>query len=118
MKAGIVTGLTLILGAAFCVIFLGPGHLESAEQQLVVTAKHLHKMPAGLDDPVWQQVRPVKVLVKGRGSFAEEEVMVTMKAAYTDDSLYFLFKWKDPTKSVIKQALEIRRAELDPFERR
>jgi hypothetical protein len=103
MKAGIVTGLTLILGAAFCVILLGPGHLESAEQHLVVTAKHLHKIPALLDDPVWQQVRPVKVLVRGRGSFAEEEVMVTVKAAYTDDTLFFLFRWKDPTESVTKQ---------------
>ena len=56
MKTGIVTGLTLILGVALCVILLGPGHLESAEQQLVVTAKHLHKVPALLDDPVWQQV--------------------------------------------------------------
>jgi hypothetical protein len=83
MKTGIVTGLTLVLGVALCAIFLGPGHLESAEQ-LVVTAKHLHKVPALLDDPVWQQVQPVEVSVRGRGSFAEEEVMVTMKAAYTD----------------------------------
>jgi hypothetical protein len=99
-----VTGLTLILGVALCVVFLGPGYLESAEQQLVVTAKHLHKVPALSDDPVWQQVQPVELYVRGRGSFAEEEVMVTTKAAYTDDSLYFLFKWKDATKSVTKQA--------------
>ncbi len=29
---------------------------------------------------------------------------MTTKAVYTDDSLYLLFKWNDPTKSVSKQA--------------
>lgn len=104
MKAGIVLSLTLMLGAILWLMVPGPGSLESAEQQFVVTAKHLHKVPALLNDPVWQQVQAVEVSVRGRGSFAEEEVMVTMKAAYTDDTLYFLFRWKDPTESVTKAA--------------
>jgi len=43
--------------------------------------------------------------------------MVTMKAAYTDDSLYFLFKWKDATKSVTKGAGSLT-ARNGPFKRR
>ncbi len=104
MKAGIATGLTLILGVVLGVILSGQGHLESAEPQLVVTARHLPKAPAGPDDPAWQQAQPVDVHVRGRDSFAGEEVTVITRAAYTDDRLYFLFKWKDPTESVVKQA--------------
>ena len=104
MKAGIVTAPTLILVVVLCVILSAPGHLESAEQQLVVTAKHLQKAPGGLDDPVWQQVQSVDVHVQGRGSFAEEKVLVGTQAVYTNDSIYFLFKWDDPTESVTKQA--------------
>jgi hypothetical protein len=104
MKAGIAFGLTLILGVALGVILSGQGDLESAEPQLVVVARHLPKAPAGPDDPAWQQAQPVDVHVRGRGSFAGEEVTVITRAAYTDDRLYFLFKWQDPTESVVKQA--------------
>jgi hypothetical protein len=104
MKARIATALTLVLGVALFVILSGPGHLDADEQPLVVTAFSLQKAPSGLDDPAWQQGRPVEVLVKGRGSFAEEEVTVTTRAVYTIDSIYFLFKWKDPTESVVKQS--------------
>ena len=61
MKARIATALTSILGVVLCVILSGPGHLDADEHPLVVTAKSLQKAPAGLDDPVWQQVRPVEV---------------------------------------------------------
>jgi hypothetical protein len=104
MKAGIATGLTLILGVALGVILSGQGDVESAEPQLVVIARHLAQAPAGLDDPAWQQAQPVDVHVRGRGSFAGEEVTVITRAAYTDDRLYFLFNWTDPTESVVKQA--------------
>jgi len=104
MRARIFTGLTLALAVALGGFLSGQGHSDSAEQQLSLTAKHIEKAPVGLDDPVWQKVQPVEVPVKGRESFAEEEVMVTTKAVYTDDSIYFLFKWKDPTESVTKEA--------------
>ena len=104
MKARIATALTSVLGVVLCVILSGQGHLDADEHPLVVTAKSLQKAPTGLDDPAWQQVRPVEVPVRGRGSFAEEEVMVTTRAVYTADSIYFLFKWKDPTESVVKQS--------------
>ncbi|ABK16144.1 ethylbenzene dehydrogenase-related protein [Syntrophobacter fumaroxidans] len=104
MKAGIARALTLVLVVALGVILTGRCHLEAAEPSWVVTAKYLQKAPTGLDDPAWQQVRPVEVRLKGRGSFAEEEVTVTAMAAYTAESIYFLFKWKDPTESVVKQS--------------
>ena len=104
MKARLATALTSVLGVILCVILSGPGHSDADEHPLVVTAKLLQKAPAGLDDPAWQQVRAVEVPVRGRGSFAEEEVLVMTRAVYTADSIYFLFKWKDPTESVVKQS--------------
>jgi hypothetical protein len=104
MKTELTRLLTFVLGVVFSVILTGSGHSGAAEPTLVVTAKYLQKAPTGLDDPVWQQVHPVDVRVKGRGSFAEEEVPVPTRAVYTADSIYFLFKWKDPTESVVKQS--------------
>ena len=118
MKTGIVTGLTLILGVALCVIFLGPGHLESADSNWSSLPNICTR-----SRPCWMTLSGSrcsrsKSTVRGRGSFAEEEVMVTMKAAYTDDSLYFLFKWKDATKSVTKGAWKFDGREMDPLKRR
>ena len=104
MKARIAPALTSVLCVVFWVILSGQGLLDAEEHPLVVTAKFLKNTPAGLDDPAWQQVRPVEVPVRGRGSFAEEEVMVITRVVYTTDSIYFLLKWKDPTESVVKQA--------------
>jgi len=71
---------------------------------LIITAKHVKKAPAGLDDPIWKQVYPTQVPVEGRKNLAGEKGIVSTQAVYTDDSLYFLLKWKDPTHSVIKQS--------------
>ncbi len=104
MSAAKAAGLTLILAAALGMILLGRGSLESAEPQLVVTAKHAMKAPAGLDDALWQQAQPFDIRVRGRDSFAGEDVTVVTRSVYTDDSLYFLFKWRDSTESVAKRA--------------
>ncbi|MDH3964847.1 MAG: ethylbenzene dehydrogenase-related protein, partial [Deltaproteobacteria bacterium] len=74
------------------------------EAQLIITATHVHKAPTGLDDPVWQKAPPVLVPVKGRDFLGGTEETVYTRALYTDDSLYFLFKWLDPTRSVTKEA--------------
>lgn len=104
MSAGKAAGLMLILAAAVGAILLGRGPLESAEPQLSVTAKYSPKAPSGLDDTLWQWAQPVDVRVRGRDSFAGEDVTVVTRAVYTDESLYFLFKWPDSTQSVAKRA--------------
>lgn len=71
---------------------------------LVVTAVRLTAAPATLDDAVWGRVPVYEIPVKGHASFAEQEFMVQVQAAYTETQLYFLFRWHDPTYSVTKQA--------------
>jgi hypothetical protein len=91
--------LALVLGG----MLLGLDQLGMAAQ-LVINAIHVHKAPTDLDDPIWQKAPAVLVPVKGRGSLGEKEETVFTKAIYTDDTLYFLFKWLDPTRSVTKQS--------------
>ncbi len=104
MRAGKVAGLLGILAAALGAVLLGRGLLESAEPQLTVTAAHVRQAPAGLDDPLWRQAQPVDVRVRGRDSFAGEDVTVVTRALYTDQRLYLLFKWPDRSESVAKRA--------------
>jgi hypothetical protein len=85
--------LTLILGG----MLLGSGELEGAAKQ-VLTVKRVKKGPASLDDAAWQTAKAIRVPFEGK------KATVTTKAVYTKDSVYFLFKWDDPTLSVTKGA--------------
>jgi hypothetical protein len=95
------------LTMVFALIF-GGGLLAcdqlGGEAQLIITATHVHKAPTSLDDSVWQKALGVLVRVKGRDILGGQEDTVFTKAVYTEDNLYFLFQWMDPTRSVTKQS--------------
>ena len=71
---------------------------------LIVSANHVQTAPTGLDDLKWPTARAVQLLVEGREPIAGANGTVTTRALYTDDRLFFLFKWKDPTQSITKQS--------------
>ena len=98
-----LVSLTLILALIFGGGLLGCDQL-GGETQLIITATQVHKAPTSLDDSVWQQAPGVLVRVKGRDILGGQEETIFTKAVYTEDSLYFLFQWMDPTKSVTKQS--------------
>ena len=95
----LMLALTLILGG----MLLGSGELEGAAKQ-VLTVKRVKKGPASLDDAVWQTVKAIQIPFEGKEKFEGKKATVTTKAVYTKDSVYFLFKWDDPTLSVTKGA--------------
>jgi len=78
--------------------------ITTAKDLLVITAKHVYQAPKSLDDPVWQQFPAIPVPVQGRDAMARLNGVVFTQAIYTDDALYFRLKWKDPTRSVVKQS--------------
>ncbi|MBW2337740.1 MAG: hypothetical protein JRF47_13470 [Deltaproteobacteria bacterium] len=80
-----------------------PGGLVKAHT-LVVTANYTKDPPDGLDDSVWRKAQAVQFLIEGREKSIGSNGTVTTRALYTDDSLFFLFKWKDPARSIIKQS--------------
>jgi hypothetical protein len=98
MKGRIAIGLMLALGLILGVCLICD-NLEGAAKQEVI-AKRVKKAPANLDDPVWKEAQPVQIPFSGKERFAGKKLTVTTKAVYTDDSLYLLFKWPDPTLSV------------------
>jgi hypothetical protein len=62
-------------------------------------------MAAGASDPVWTKASPLSAALTGGANFgaqpgAKGESTVTLKAAYTNDMLYMLVQYKDPTNSV------------------
>lgn len=72
--------------------------------RLTVTARKTSVVPHGPDDPIWQRSAEVRIPVKGRGAFSDDEGIVRARALYTNEDLYFLFRWADPTKSTTKQS--------------
>lgn len=96
---GIILALALCIGSFLMV----PPNLVKAHT-LMVIANYTKKPPGGLDDPVWKKSQVAQLLVEGRQKSVGSNGTVTTRALYTDDRLYFLFKWKDPTYSIIKQS--------------
>jgi hypothetical protein len=99
---------TLILSVVLIVFVIGGMTLitdratGSAIQAL--TAVKIAKAPATLDDDVWQKAKALDVPFDGKEKFAGMKAVVTTRALYTDDEIFFLFKWKDDTQSVTKGA--------------
>jgi len=91
--------LALIAGGA---LVLSPHQVKA--HTLLITANFIKTAPQGLDDPVWRKAEASQLLVEGREKSAGSNGTVTTRALYTDGSLYFLFKWKDPTPSLTKQS--------------
>jgi len=79
------------------------GEVTGASKQ-TLTAIHVKSAPAGLSDPAWDKAKGQIVPFEGKEKFADKKTSITSKAVYTDDSIYFLFKWSDPSLSVTKGA--------------
>jgi hypothetical protein len=94
-----IMGLVLIL--AIMTLKL---HQPARAHTLSVAANYVKTAPTGLDDPIWKTAQAVQLLVEGREQTTGANGTVTTRTLYTNDSLYFLFKWKDPTQSITKQS--------------
>ena len=99
------TVISMSLGVALVLLML----LLKADEPvnahtLIVSANYVQSAPTGLDDPKWRTARAVQLLVEGREPIAGANGTVTTRALYTDNRLFFLFKWKDPTQSITKQS--------------
>jgi len=78
--------------------------LSAESDVLIIRALHSTAAPKGLDDDIWQKIRPIQVPVEGRGELSRTGEIVNTRAVYTDDSIYFHLQWKDLTRSITKQS--------------
>jgi hypothetical protein len=71
--------------------------------KLTLIATKVKKAPTGLDDPVWGKIKGIQVPLEGKAKLAEKKLIVTTKAVYTYQDIYFRFAWKDQARSVTKK---------------
>ncbi len=71
---------------------------------LVIHANYVKTVPNGLDDPTWEKAETVQLLVEGHDKVSGRNGTVAARALYSEKGLYFLFNWKDPTRSITKQS--------------
>jgi hypothetical protein len=103
MRKRTATRLRLLVAAVVGVILLCQGSLLAAAKQ-TLTASQVKQAPGKVDDPVWEKAKAIQIPMEGKEKFAGQKTAVTAKAVYADDSVYFLFQWKDANKSVTKDA--------------
>jgi hypothetical protein len=82
---------------------MAPWKAGAAPKQ-TVEAAFVDKAPNALDDPAWEKAKAVEVPNEGKEKFKGKKITVVTKAVYTKDSIHFLIRWKDATKSVTKGA--------------
>lgn len=103
MNSRLFVNLLLVFSMIFGGVLIVSGDATAASKQ-TLTAAYVKTGPKGLDDSVWNQAKAEDVHFEGKERFAGKNASVTTKAVYTDDSIYFLFNWKDATLSVTKGA--------------
>jgi hypothetical protein len=79
------------------------GTAWAAAKEILSVAK-VDQAPKSLDDAAWGKAKALEVAFEGKEKFAGKKASVSTKAVHDGDSIYFLFKWKDPSKSIIKGA--------------
>ncbi len=95
--------------AVFTVLILGAGLLAlagpSMAQQNVLVAKKVATGPTldGAMKDIWKQASPFTVKVVGGRHLTGGSTEGTLRALYTNDTVYFLFQYKDPTDSVRRE---------------
>ena len=103
MHVRTVIGMSVGVALIF-LMFILKAYEPASAHTLIVSANYVQTAPLGLDDPKWKTARAVQLLVEGREPAAGANGTVTTRALYTDERLFFLFKWKDPTQSITKQS--------------
>ena len=79
---------------------------ESVEEAgtLTITAHYVTTPPTSMNDPLWKDIPSAKVPVAGRLELANIQEFVFTKALFTNDEIFFLISWDDPTQSTEKQS--------------
>jgi hypothetical protein len=103
MKRKMLIVSTLLLAFIIGGTALTVNQASGADMQ-TLSAARVSKAPAALDDPAWQKAKPLDVPFDGKEKFAGKKANVITQAVYTDNEVFFLFKWKDAAKSVTKGA--------------
>ena len=85
------TSFILFLTLAFGVVFIMNSHEVVGASKQTLSAEKVKKAPAGLNDPAWKKAEGTDVHFEGKESFAGKNALVTTKAVYTDQEIYFLF---------------------------
>jgi hypothetical protein len=101
MSKWLIAGIAALSGAA--IVFAATPSPEDVGV-MAITARHVKTPPVGIDDPVWQRAVPVLVPVAGRLEMADVQGTVSTKVLFTDDELFFLLSWEDPTQSITKES--------------
>ena len=101
MSKWIIAGIAALFGAAI-VFAAAPAPDDTGV--MTITARFVKTAPTGIDDPLWQRIVSFQVPVAGRLELTDAKGTVSTKALFTDDELYFLLSWEDPTCSTVKES--------------
>jgi hypothetical protein len=97
IAAAALVGVGLLLGG----LVVTP----EAQQKNVLVSKKVAAGPTldGTMKDIWKQAPPLVFKAVGGKNLAGGSTEVTMRSVYTDDMVYFLVQYKDPTESIQRE---------------
>ncbi len=102
-RNGVTLVVALVVVLASSTVIMAPWKAGAADK-LTVKAAFVDLAPTALDDPAWQKAKVAEVPFEGKEKFKGKKLNVSTKTVYTKDSVHFLLRWKDATRSVTKGA--------------
>ena len=101
MRRSWMWALSVVSAAAGIAVAFSAGPIIAQQQQHVLVAKKVAAAPVldGEVDGLWQQAAPLSFKVVGGANLPGGTSDVTMRSVYTEDTVYFLVQYKDPTQS-------------------
>ncbi|MBL8132338.1 MAG: ethylbenzene dehydrogenase [Anaerolineae bacterium] len=97
----------LSLGILLCVLVLALSAAVSAQDDglVSVSAAEAPALDGMSDDAAWADAPVIEIQTR-RGA-NESATTITMQSVYTDDMVYFLVRWEDPTQSYLRSPWEM-----------
>ena len=95
-------------GAALALAAVGVLTIDWLTVRTLAVSKvqDLPRLDGAFDDPAWQDARAVTIETAGGANLVSGGSTVTVRAVHDDTDAYFLFEWRDPTRSFTHHPLQ------------
>lgn len=101
-RAAVAAGVTAVVAAVgfYALDALTVRNLEMAD------VSEPPRVDGDFDDPAWLTARPVTIQTAGGANLIDGGTAVTVRAVHDGADAYFLFEWRDPTRSLKHHPLQ------------
>jgi hypothetical protein len=101
MRMRFAVCLVFFICLNIALVLTDPEQAGAVAKQTLVVAK-VDRAPTDIDDSLWGKANVIQVPFEGREQLSGKKVQASIQAIYGGESIYFLLKWNDASRSITK----------------